>query len=149
MRNAFALDKLSKSGLIFSVVIGQLLFIGFAAPASDDNLDDVDDAFLRDKIESIKSKILEGLGYSRPPVLTNMTRSLEERGRLIEEYKKYVADRRAEVGRLYGAGDQDEEEQEEASTVSNTLHTLTFTGRLTSCCANCVCFCTGHFVMVP
>ncbi|XP_052776999.1 bone morphogenetic protein 2-like [Mya arenaria] len=128
MKNLFDLNKLTKSGFILITVIGNLCALSFAAPASEDSYGDENSDTMNEKIESIKAKILEGLGYARPPVLNNITRNIEEKRRMIKEYRKYMEDREVESGKRFSGEDMGDDDDEGTSLVSNHLHTFKNTG---------------------
>ena len=92
-----------------------------------DNARETDDMF-EDKVEIFKRDVLHKLGYARPPIISNVTRSIEENRRMIQQYRKYIE----EKNKLHYSVDSDQQDWEDEGAdlriKSKTFYSVQYEG---------------------
>lgn len=121
MRKGHSLKTLTKCVVILFAIC-DTLELGSAMPASEEDIEASE--ILKDKIETFKMDILNRLGYERPPDVSNITHNIEEKRRMIRQYRKYMKEKEA----LYKK-DLSEEDDEESKVLSQTYYSLEYKGK--------------------
>ena len=80
------------------------------------------------RIEVFKQDILGRLGYKRVPDLTNVTQSIEEKRRMIQQYRRYMEERELSSTR----GQDDSEDEDETNVKSRTFYNSQYQGKNTT-----------------
>lgn len=131
MRKVDSVQTLTRCGIVLILICDIYLGRMLAMPTSGDDYDEQDLGPMRDRIELFKMDILNRLGYEKPPVLANVTTSIAEKRRLIQEYRKYIQDRQASYGSSSDADDGDSDDDDDGNSFfSNRLYTLRYKGEL-------------------
>ena len=76
------------------------------------------------RIEVFKQDILGRLGYKRVPDLTNVTQSIEEKRRMIQQYRRYMEERE-----LSTRSQEDSEDEDETNVKSRTFYNSQYQGK--------------------
>ena len=79
---------------------------------------------IESKIEIFKQDILNKLGYDRVPVLTNVTQNIEEKRRMIQQYRRYMEERESSFPR------RRDEDEDEPSVQSRTFYSSQYEGKI-------------------
>ena len=79
------------------------------------------------RIEVFKQDILGRLGYKRVPDLTNVTQSIEEKRRMIQQYRRYMEERELSSTRSH----DDSEDEDETNVKSRTFYNSQYQGKKT------------------
>lgn len=123
MRKLYSLQKVTKCGLLL-IAFWDIFGVLFAMPTVDEGNEEYEE--ISDKIETFKLDILNGLGYKRPPAMRNVTTSIHEKRKLIQEYRKYISDRQA----LNGNNNDDDDDDDDGNKLfSSRLYTLKYKGK--------------------
>lgn len=134
MRKVDSVQTLTRCGIVLILICDIYLGRMLAMPTSGDEYEEQEDLGpMRERVELFKMDILNRLGYERPPVLANVTTDIEEKRRLIQEYRKYIQDRQAIYGSSSDADDGDSDDDDDGNSFfSNRLYTLRYKGELIS-----------------
>lgn len=122
MRKANSLKTLAKFAVILFIICDKWKLV-FAMPASEDDIESSE--VLKDKIESFKVDILARLGYERPPDISNVTHSIEEKRKMIKQYRKYMEEKE-----LLYRKDLDDDDSDEPKVLSKTYYSLDYKGNV-------------------
>ena len=120
MRKEHNLKTLVQCAVIFFAICDTWKIVS-TMPAGDDDIEASE--LLKDKIETFKMDILSRLGYERPPDVSNVTHSIEEKRKMIKQYRKYMKEKEA----LYKK-DHDEDD-DDPKVLSKTYYSLEYKGR--------------------
>ena len=127
MRKLYSLQSVTKCGIIL-LAFCDIFVLLLAMPTTDEAREEMDE--IQDKIEVFKMDILNRLGYKRPPTVRNVTTSIAEKRRLIQEYRKYLSDREAIYGKNSDDDDDDYGDDDGDNLLSNRLYTLKYHGKV-------------------
>lgn len=122
MRKANSLKTLAKCAVFLFIICDRWKLVS-AMPASEEDIEASE--VLKDKIESFKMDILTRLGYERPPDISNVTHSIEEKRKMIKQYRKYMEEKE-----LLHRKDLGDDDSDEPKVLSKTYYSLDYTGNV-------------------
>ncbi|XP_045160493.2 growth/differentiation factor 8-like [Mercenaria mercenaria] len=120
MRKEHSLKTLAKCVVILFAICDTWEIVS-TMPAADEDIEASE--ILKEKIETFKMDILNRLGYDHPPDVSNVTHSIEEKRKMIRQYRTYMKEKEA----LYKK-DQDEDGDDDPKVLSKTYYSLEYKG---------------------
>lgn len=90
-------------------------------PAGEEELENP--KLITDKIELFKLDILNRLGYDRPPNVSHFAQDIEEKRKMIKQYRKYIEEKER-----HDRKEAVQDGMDEDTVTSNTFYSLHYRG---------------------